>query len=187
MVRTKARTGRTDAGVQHETTDSWGRPAPAGRSVPDWRTGLLFAATALWLVLSLPPLALAGGGGGAKPAKAGKDNPGLLEETVAMPLLVVPVTRNGRLWGQAFVSIELVAPEEIWQVRSQVHALQDTMVRTVHANPLDLAVGDPPRVGDAAFEAVEPLLPVLEQSMNQTLGAKLIDRLIIPKVFLRPL
>ncbi|MGF1456212.1 MAG: hypothetical protein ACFB6R_12660 [Alphaproteobacteria bacterium] len=133
----------------------------------------------------LPSQALAGGSGG-KTGKATDEKPGFLEETVAMPMLVVPVTRNGRLWGQAYVALELVAPEEIWTVRSKVHDLQDTLVRTVHAHPLDMS-GDPPRVGDAALEAVEPLFPTLIQSMNLTLGRKLIDRVLVPKVFLRPL
>ncbi len=146
------------------------------RGLGPWTIRLVMGIGSL---ITAPP-AHAGGGEAPKAAVS------VGEETVAMPLLVVPVLRNGRLWGQAFMAVELVAPNHIWEVRSHVHELQDALVRTAHTRPLDVGT-EPPPLGDAAVAVVEPLLPLLTKTINASLGKDLVTSLVIPRIFLRPL
>ncbi len=122
----------------------------------------------------------------APPAESGDG--GNAEETVVMPVLVVPVMQGDRFWGQAYVSVELVVPSDIWKVRTKIPALQDTLVRTAHARPIVFASDEaPPIQAEPGFKPLDPLLSHLKEAAHETLDNDLVKGVIAPSAFFRPL
>lgn len=68
--------------------------------------------------------------------------------TIEMPVLIAPVTVNGRLEAYAYLTIQLVAasPGDVYRIREKVPFLQDAFVREVHAR--SIASSDDPKTVD---------------------------------------
>ncbi len=83
-------------------------------------------------------------------------------DMVSMPVLVIPVTRGGRLWGQAFLRVELHVPSDPWSIRAKRHLVQDRFVRAVSIQPFRLPADAPavPAFADLerAFKAYSVVL-----------------------------
>lgn len=104
------------------------------------------AVLALALLIAVPPAFASGGGGEEKPAATGLDASDV--NMIELPMLVAPVTVNGRLYHYAYMRVLLRAKDGTVAdlTRAKVPYILDAMLRETHR--ASIAAGSDPKVID---------------------------------------